>query len=64
MKTNCIKRLGYCNPQVDLLEKDLGQVSTPHFVYDVSRKNFLMLPDQISLSACLFFVRYWSICVL
>ena len=24
----------------------------------------IMLPDQISLSGCLYFVRYWTICVL
>ena len=24
----------------------------------------ILLPDQISLSGCLYFVRYWAICVL
>ena len=28
---------------IDLLEKDLGIVSVPHFVYGFSRKMFLML---------------------
>ena len=48
-------------------EKDLGLVSPPHFMYDFSRKIFLMLysiTDQISLSDCLYFSRYWAICVL
>ena len=41
--------------------------STPHFVYDFLRKMFLMLnllTDQISLSDCLYFLRYGEICVL
>ena len=50
-------------------EKGLGLVSPPHFVNDFSRKMFLMchviqLTDQISLSDCLYFLRYWTICVL
>ena len=43
-------------------EKGLGLDSPPHFVYDFSRKMFLMflltimflLTDQISLSDCLY----------
>ena len=38
--------------------------SPPHFVYDFSRKIFLLLYDQISLSDSLYFLRYWVICVL
>ena len=52
---------------LDFSEKGLGTVFPPHFVYDFSRKMFLMLysiTDQISLSDCLYFVRYWAICVL
>ena len=46
-------------------EKGKGLVSSPHFVYDFSRKIFVMLlTDQISLSDCLYFSRYWEICVL
>ena len=48
-------------------EKGLGLVSPPHFVYDFSRKMFpcyVLLTDQISLSDCLYFLRYWAICVL
>ena len=48
-------------------EKDLGLVSAPRFVYDFSRKMFLMfilLTDQVSLSDYLNVSRYWAICVL
>ena len=48
-------------------EKGLGLVSPPHFVYDFSRKMFLMLillSDQISLSDLLYFSRYWTVYVL
>ena len=51
-------------------EKGLGLVSPAHFVYDFSRKLFLVLhstdlrTDQISLSDYLYFSRYWAICVL
>ena len=47
-------------------EKGLGLVLPSHFLYDFSRKMFLMLlsTDQISLSDCLYFSRYWEICVL
>ena len=51
------------------LEKDLRIVFSPHFVLDFSRKMFLMLyciatTDQISFSDCLYFLRYWAVCVL
>ena len=45
----------------NFLEKDLGIVSVPHFVYDFSRKMFLMLyslTDSISMPDCLYFFRY------
>ena len=48
-------------------EKGLGLVSPQHFVYDFSRKMFLMLhlaTDQNSLSGCLYFSRILAICVL
>ena len=48
-------------------EKGLGLVSPPHSVYDFSRKTFscyILLTDKISLSECLYFWRYWGICVL
>ena len=45
-------------------KKGLGRAFPPHFVYDFSRKMFLMLTDQISLFDCLYFSRYWAICVL
>ena len=49
-------------PNFDFLEKGLGLVSLPRFVYDFSRKMFLMLysvTDQISLPDCPYFLRYW-----
>ena len=49
----------------DFLEKDLGIVSLSHFLYDFLRKIILMLillTDQILLSNCLYFLRYWEIC--
>ena len=51
----------------DFLDKGLGIVSSAHSVYDFSTKMFLMLYsiiDQISLPYCLYFLRYWKICVL
>ena len=51
----------------DFLEIDLGIVSPPHFVYDFFIKCFscyVLLTDQVSLADCLYFLRYWSICVL
>ena len=51
-------------------EKSLGLVSRPHFVCDFSRKMFLMLhstnwPNSVeSVSDCLYFSRYWAICIL
>ena len=49
------------------LEKGLGIVFPAHFVYDFSRKMlliYILLTDQILLSDCLCFLRYWAICVL
>ena len=49
------------------LDKGLRIVSRAHFVYDFSTKMFLvlfLLTDQISLPGCLYFLRYWAICVL
>ena len=49
----------------DFLEKGLRIVSPPYFLYDFSRKEFLMLlTDQILLPDCLYFMTYWAICVL
>ena len=48
-------------------EKVLGLVSPPHFMYDFQEKCFslyILLTGQISLSDCLYFTRYWAICVL
>ena len=49
------------------LEKGLGVVSPSHVVYDFSGKMFLIytqLPDQMSLPDHLYFLIYWSLCVL
>ena len=51
----------------DFLNKCLGIVSAAHFVYDFLTKIFLilyLLTDQTSWPGCLFFLRYWTICVL
>ena len=47
-------------------EKGLGLVYPPNFVNDFSRKMFcyILLTDQISLSDCLYFWRYWTTYVL
>ena len=49
---------------LNFLEKGLGLVSPPHFVYDFSRKSYILLTDQISLSDCRYFSKYWAMCVL
>ena len=53
----------------DFLVKCLRIVSPPYFMYDFSRKLFLMLAvfyiNWPNFNAdCLYFLRYWSICVL
>ena len=51
----------------DFLDKGLGIVSSAHFVYDCSAKCsscYILLSDQISLLGCLYFLKYWAICVL
>ena len=48
-------------------EKDLELISPTYFVDDFSRKTFscyILLTDKTSLSDCLYFSRYWVICVL
>ena len=48
-------------------KKKAGQelISLPHFIHDFCRKIslYILLTDQVSLSGCLYFVRYWVICV-
>ena len=49
------------------LEKGLEIVSLPHFVYGFQKKcfsDYILLADQISLSDCLYFLRYWAIYLL
>ena len=46
----------------DFLEKGLGTVSPPHSAYE--EKCHTLLTDQILLPDCLYFLRYWSVCVL
>ena len=47
IKKNCIKTLGCCCRdnmlKIDFLEKTLGIISAPHFMYDFSRNMFLVL---------------------
>ena len=47
-------------------QKGLELVSLSHFLHNFWRKIscYILLPDQISLSGCVYFVRYWVICVL
>ena len=67
---NCIKWLDYWSRDLinfNFSEMGLGLVSPPRFVHDFLRKMFLsciLLTDPISLSDCLYFLRYWAICVL
>ena len=47
-------------------KRGLELVSLSHFRHDFWRKYFscyILLPEQISLSDCLYFVRYWAKCV-
>ena len=51
----------------DILDKGLEIVSPAYLVYNFQQKCSLcytLLTDQISLPACLYFLRYWAICVL
>ena len=49
-------------------KRGLELVYLPHFLRDFRRKKYyccyILLPDQISMSGCLHFVRYWAICIL
>ena len=52
---------------LDFVDKGLGIVSPANFVYDFSTKCsscYILLTDQISLSGCLYFLRYGAIRVL
>ena len=51
----------------DFLDNGLGIVSPEHFVYDFLTKSpscYILSTDQISMPGCLYFLRYWAICVL
>ena len=51
----------------DILDKGLGIVSAAHFKYDFSAKLYIKLYSinwPISLSDCLYFLRYWATCAL
>ena len=51
----------------DFFDKGLKIVSPAHFVCDFSIEMFFMLfslTDQISVPNCLYFLRYWAICLL
>ena len=52
---------------LEFLDKGPGIVSPAYFVYDFQQKcfsSYILLTDQISLSGCLYLLRYWAICVL
>ena len=51
----------------DFLRKGPEIVSPPYFVDDFQEKcysSYILLTNQISFSDCLFFTRYWIVCVL
>ena len=51
----------------DFLENSLGIASPPYSVYDFSGKMFLVFYSINCLNfiiSCLYFLRYWAICVL
>ena len=52
---------------LDFLEKGLGIVPSPHLCMNFQQKCFscqILLTDQVSLSDCVYFLRYWVIRVL
>ena len=69
MELNCFKLYTIDDMlNFDLLDESLGIVSPAHFVYDflakVGSSCYILVTDQISLSGCLYFLRYRKICVL
>ena len=70
-KSKLYKTLDYWSREICSIlifaEKGPGLVSPPHFMYDFSKncfQSYILLADQISLSDCLYYSRYWAICVL
>ena len=54
-------------PNIDFLEKGLGIVSPPHSRIIFQEKclsSYILLTYQISLPDCVYFLRYWPVCVL
>ena len=52
---------------INFLEKDLRLVAPPHIVYDFQESYFsfcILFTDQVSLSDCLYFLRYYKIFIL
>ena len=72
MELNCFKLYTIDDMlNFDLLDESLGIVSPAHSVYDVydfltkmGSSCYILLTDQISLSGCLYVLRYRTICVL
>ena len=49
----------------EFLEKDLGIVSLQRFIFDFSRKIFLLYSiNEMALLDCFYFLRCWAIPVL
>ena len=50
----------------DFSEKGLEIISPSHFMHSFSRffSCYILLTDKSSLPDCLYFLRYWAICVL
>ena len=69
-KAKLYKTLDYWSRDMlnfDFWERGLGIVFPPHFVYDFLIKIFLKLYSvnrPISLAGCLYFLKFWAICVL
>ena len=53
--------------QFKKIKRGLELVSLPHFLHNFLEKFFscyILITDQVSQSSCLYFVRYWTICVM
>ena len=49
------------------MERGPKLVLLPHFLYNFVEKylsRYILLIELVSLSGCLYFVRYWTICLL
>ena len=51
----------------DFSDKGLGIISAAHFLCMIFQQKcsscYILLTDQISLPGCLYFLRYWAMCI-